>query len=99
MQCCLRMSCFLSEEARSQNRINKEIERQLTRDKKESNKEIKLLLLGKVLVRDLLIKLWCFHAAPGSFNTMMASTCRYWRIWKEHLYQTDADYSWRRLLE
>ena len=41
------MSCFLSEEARAQVRINKEIERQLTRDKKEANKEIKLLLLGK----------------------------------------------------
>ena len=41
------MSCLLSEEARTQNRINKEIERQLTRDKKEANKEIKLLLLGK----------------------------------------------------
>lgn len=40
------MSCLLSEEVRAQNRINKEIERQLTRDKKEANKEIKLLLLG-----------------------------------------------------
>lgn len=40
------MSCFLSEDARAQNRINKEIEKQLTRDKKDSNKEIKLLLLG-----------------------------------------------------
>lgn len=43
------MSCFLSEEARAQSRINKEIERQLTRDKKEANKEIKLLLLGKLI--------------------------------------------------
>ena len=42
------MSCFLSEEVRAQNRINKEIERQLTRDRKEANKEIKLLLLGKL---------------------------------------------------
>lgn len=41
------MSCLMSEEARAQNRINKEIERQLTKDKKEANKEIKLLLLGK----------------------------------------------------
>ena len=41
------MSCLLSEEVRAQNRINKEIERQLTKDKKEANKEIKLLLLGQ----------------------------------------------------
>ena len=41
------MSCFVTEEMRLQNRLNKEIERQLTRDKKEANKEIKLLLLGK----------------------------------------------------
>jgi len=41
------MSCFVSEEEKLQQRINKEIERQLTRDKKEANKEIKLLLLGK----------------------------------------------------
>ena len=40
-------SCFLSEEARAQARINKEIERQLTRDRKEASKEIKLLLLGE----------------------------------------------------
>ena len=44
------MSCLLSEEVRAQNRINKEIERQLTRDKKEANKEIKLLLLGMFFV-------------------------------------------------
>lgn len=41
------MSCLLSEDARAQSRINKEIERQLTRDKKDADKEIKLLLLGK----------------------------------------------------
>ena len=47
-RCKATMSCFLSEDARAQNRINKEIEKQLTRDKKDSNKEIKLLLLGKL---------------------------------------------------
>ncbi len=42
------MSCIgLSEDARIQSRINKEIEKQLIRDKKEANKEIKLLLLGE----------------------------------------------------
>lgn len=44
------MSCFVSEDERTQQRINKEIERQLTRDKKEARKEIKLLLLGKLVV-------------------------------------------------
>ncbi len=55
------MSCLLSEEARAQNRINKEIERQLTRDKKEANKEIKLLLLGTGLTLWLVII--CTHLA------------------------------------
>ena len=42
------MSCFLAnEDEKTQQRINREIERQLTRDRKEANKEIKLLLLGE----------------------------------------------------
>jgi len=40
------MACFLSEEQRVQNRINREIDRQLERDKKELGRELKLLLLG-----------------------------------------------------
>lgn len=44
----LNMSCFLSEEVRIQRRINKEIDRQLLRDKKEMKRELKLLLLGKI---------------------------------------------------
>lgn len=40
------MSCFLSEEERAQARINKEIDREIARDNKESRREIKLLLLG-----------------------------------------------------
>lgn len=39
-------ACCLSEEAKEARRINDEIERQLRRDKKESRKEFKLLLLG-----------------------------------------------------
>ena len=41
------MSCFISEDALIQKRINDEIERQLVRDKKEMKKELKLLLLGQ----------------------------------------------------
>ena len=42
------MACFLSEEQRAQNRINKEIEKQLKKDRKEQGREIKLLLLGEI---------------------------------------------------
>lgn len=40
------MACFLSEEQRVQNRVNKEIDRQLQRDRKDMRRELKLLLLG-----------------------------------------------------
>ncbi|CDQ77918.1 guanine nucleotide-binding protein G(q) subunit alpha-like isoform X1 [Oncorhynchus nerka] len=39
-------ACCLSEEGKEARRINDEIERQLRRDKKDSNREFKLLLLG-----------------------------------------------------
>lgn len=41
------MACCLSEEAKEARRINDEIERQLRRDKRDSRRELKLLLLGK----------------------------------------------------
>ncbi|VDO72674.1 unnamed protein product [Schistosoma mattheei] len=40
------MSCFRSEESREQQRISREIERQLHKDKNAGRKEVKLLLLG-----------------------------------------------------
>uniref|UniRef100_A0A8C6TYS8 Guanine nucleotide-binding protein subunit alpha n=1 Tax=Neogobius melanostomus TaxID=47308 RepID=A0A8C6TYS8_9GOBI len=40
------MACCLSEEAKEARRINDEIERQLRRDKRDSRRELKLLLLG-----------------------------------------------------
>ena len=40
------MACFLSEEQRIQNRVNKEIERQLQKDRRDMKRELKLLLLG-----------------------------------------------------
>ena len=43
------MACCLSEEAREQRRINAEIDRQLQRDKRNARRELKLLLLGKIL--------------------------------------------------
>ena len=44
------MSCCRSEEYKEQNRINKEIEKQLKRDKKDARRELKLLLLGMFLI-------------------------------------------------
>lgn len=43
------MACCLSEEAREQKRINQEIEKQLQRDKRNARRELKLLLLGKLI--------------------------------------------------
>ncbi|KAL3313970.1 hypothetical protein Ciccas_007418 [Cichlidogyrus casuarinus] len=40
------MACCLSEEAREQQRLNREIERQLRGDKRTAKNEVKLLLLG-----------------------------------------------------
>ncbi|XP_003373535.1 guanine nucleotide-binding protein G(q) subunit alpha [Trichinella spiralis] len=40
------MTCCSSEEAREQRRINREIEKQLQRDKRNARRELKLLLLG-----------------------------------------------------
>ncbi|XP_075062565.1 guanine nucleotide-binding protein subunit alpha-11 [Mixophyes fleayi] len=40
------MACCLSEEVKESKRINAEIEKQLKRDKKDSRRELKLLLLG-----------------------------------------------------
>ena len=43
------MACCLSEEQQEQKRINAEIERQLRKDKRDARRELKLLLLGKIL--------------------------------------------------
>lgn len=54
------MSCCGSEEAREQKRINREIEKQLQRDKRNARRELKLLLLGKkYFVKKKLTKLCC----------------------------------------
>ena len=41
------MACCLSEEEIEQKRVNKEIERQLRKEKRNGKEDIKLLLLGK----------------------------------------------------
>lgn len=40
------LACCMSDEAKEQQRINKEIEKQLRRDKRDARRELKLLLLG-----------------------------------------------------
>ena len=44
------MACCLSEEQQEQKRINAEIERQLRKDKRDARRELKLLLLGKIII-------------------------------------------------
>ena len=43
------MACCLSDEQKEQKRINAEIERQLKKDKRDARRELKLLLLGKLV--------------------------------------------------
>lgn len=43
----------MSEEAVEQKRINLEIEKQLRKDKRDSKRELKLLLLGSLVIIDL----------------------------------------------
>lgn len=57
-------ACCLSPEAKEARRINDEIERQLRRDKRDSRREYKLLLLGKGPKPSLLLfhlfRIFCF---------------------------------------
>ena len=50
------MACCLSEEQQEQKRINAEIERQLRKDKRDARRELKLLLLGKMMMISILQK-------------------------------------------
>lgn len=45
------MACCLSDEAKEQKRINQEIEKQLRKDRRDARRELKLLLLGKPVVK------------------------------------------------
>lgn len=55
------MACCLSEEAKESKRINAEIDKQLRRDKRDSRRELKLLLLG----------MW--HVIPPLLKTRLLS--------------------------
>jgi len=49
------MACCLSDEAKEQKRINQEIEKQLRKDRRDARRELKLLLLGKLLLNAILM--------------------------------------------
>lgn len=51
------VACCLSEEAKESKRINAEIEKQLRRDRRDARRELKLLLLGMLLLGG--------HRGPG----------------------------------
>lgn len=59
------MACCLSEEAKESKRINAEIDKQLRRDKRDSRRELKLLLLGKL----------CGHFDQPAFLICQMSQC------------------------
>ena len=50
------MACLKSAEQKEQDRINAEIEKQLKKDKKTSDKELKLLMLGMLV--DTIVTVW-----------------------------------------
>ena len=50
------MACLKSAEQKEQDRINAEIEKQLKKDKKSSDKELKLLMLGMLV--DTIVTVW-----------------------------------------
>lgn len=54
------MACCLSEEAKESKRINAEIDKQLRRDKRDSRRELKLLLLGMWTPPFLEYMFFCF---------------------------------------
>ena len=51
-----KMACLKSAEQKEQDRINAEIEKQLKKDKKSSDKELKLLMLGMLV--DAIVTVW-----------------------------------------
>ena len=50
-----KMACCLSDEAKEQKRINQEIEKQLRKDRRDARRELKLLLLGMLVVESDLL--------------------------------------------
>lgn len=66
------LTCCLTEEGREQRRINSEIEKQLRKDKRKARKEVKLLLLGELLLRILSVILNT-HGSPISALSVIST--------------------------
>ena len=72
------LGCCQSEEAREQHRINREIEKQLKKDKRDARRELKLLLLGKlhsVLVCSSIAAAVCITVKWGLFPQLLVNKC------------------------
>ena len=59
------MACFQNQEQRMQYRMNKEIERQLVKDRRESKRELKLLLLGECVLLGVVSRMQLNVLAPS----------------------------------
>lgn len=75
------MACCLSEEAKESKRINAEIDKQLRRDKRDSRRELKLLLLGMWHTNSKkhfychVLRRYVEIQPPWAFLVMLANIC------------------------
>lgn len=75
------MACCLSEEAKESKRINAEIDKQLRRDKRDSRRELKLLLLGMWHTNSKnqfychVLRRYVENQPPWAFLVMLANIC------------------------
>lgn len=63
------MACCLSEEAKESKRINAEIDKQLRRDKRDSRRELKLLLLGIWFANSIIHVFLLFYSMSSLLKT------------------------------
>jgi len=84
------MACCLSDEAKEQKRINQEIEKQLRKDRRDARRELKLLLLGKLLVeydgRNTEYIGFYVLFMKSHFNLLLTQTIRFFSV---HLFYND----------
>jgi hypothetical protein len=78
----MKMACCMSAESREQARINKEIERQIKKDKRDQRKELKLLLLGASSYGQRVT----FNFNKDRYSKIGISIQRYRRVGQEHVH-------------
>ena len=74
------MMCCLSAEAREQKQINREIEKQLRLDKKNQRRELKLLLLGKILIFHIAVRFFIDFITLGTGESGKSTFIKQMRI-------------------